>query len=389
MATPVPESFSRMYVHLPSVGRQIRVALSPRRTTWRRALVSGAYAFVLYPSIAVSVAAMRGLDLITARRFRRVEVKEPVFVISNPRSGTTFLHRLLCLDEERFTWLKLWQTIVPSVSGYRVIGALAKIDPWLGRPLGRMLGLVERLAFGGWDGVHNMGFRAAEEEEAWFTYTWVTAANMMFFPDPDALDYLSFLDDMPPAVRRRVMAFHRANVQRHLFAAGDGRQFLSKNVFMSGRVESVLETYPDARIIQIVRHPYEALPSFCSMFTMPWGVHSPEIAKDSDTARYWARLGARFYQRLLELSREMPPDRFCTVRYDHLLDDPVGTVETIYAQMGWEMSDAHRARLEADAARRTKNYQSKHSYSLEEYGLTKDWIRDELGEVMDAWGFEP
>jgi len=377
-----------MYIHLPSAARQLGVALSPRTTTIRRAALSGGFGLLLYPPIAASVAAMRGLDHLTSRGFRDVEVREPVFVISNPRSGTTFLHRLLCLDEDRFTWLKLWQTILPSVSGYRTVQGLAKVDPWLGRPFGRLFGAIEKRAFGGWDGVHNMGFQSAEEEEAWFTLTWVTAANLMFFPDPERLDYLSFLDDMDAAVRRRVMDFHKTSVQRHLFAEGRGRQFLSKNVFMSGRVESVLETYPDARIIQIVRHPYESLPSFCSMFTMPWAAHSPEIAKDSDEARYWARLGARFYRRLLELGRELPPDRFCTVRYDHLVADPAGTVSSIYDQMGWDMTPDLLVRLEDDAAKRSKGYRSKHSYSLEEFGLTREWIRDELGDVLDAYGFE-
>ncbi len=35
----------------------------------------------------------------------------------------------------------------------------------------------------------------------------------------------------------------------------------------------------------------------------------------------------------------------------------------------------------------SKNYKSKHSYSLAQYGLTKEMINEELGELMKEFSF--
>ena len=48
----------------------------------------------------------------------------PVFVIATPRAGTTYLHHLLALDEERFVGFKLYQTIAPSILLERVFDAV-------------------------------------------------------------------------------------------------------------------------------------------------------------------------------------------------------------------------------------------------------------------------
>ena len=50
------------------------------------------------------------LDYLLFPDFRRVQVREPLFVVGVPRSGTTFLHRLLAMDE-RFTTTALWELL--------------------------------------------------------------------------------------------------------------------------------------------------------------------------------------------------------------------------------------------------------------------------------------
>src|SRR5688572_25933586 len=46
----------------------------------------------------------RGLDEVFHRGYKNTAVKQPVFIIANPRSGTTYLHRLLAMDSERFVY---------------------------------------------------------------------------------------------------------------------------------------------------------------------------------------------------------------------------------------------------------------------------------------------
>ena len=46
----------------------------------------------------------RLIDEIFYSGFHKKDIKQPVFIISNPRSGTTYLHRLIALDSERFAF---------------------------------------------------------------------------------------------------------------------------------------------------------------------------------------------------------------------------------------------------------------------------------------------
>ena len=55
-------------------------------------------------------------DEIFFRGYRKIEVKRPVFIMGVPRSGTTFLHRLLSKDEDQFSYMKTWEIFyAPSI----------------------------------------------------------------------------------------------------------------------------------------------------------------------------------------------------------------------------------------------------------------------------------
>ena len=48
------------------------------------------------------------------------------------------------------------------------------------------------------------------------------------------------------------------------------------------------------------------------------------------------------------------------------------------------MSEAFREKLEA-ATRRQREFKSQHEYTLEEFGLSKEWIQEKLGGVLDHY----
>jgi hypothetical protein len=49
------------------------------------------------------------------------------------------------------------------------------------------------------------------------------------------------------------------------------------------------------------------------------------------------------------------------------------------------MSETFRARL-ALATQRQREFKSRHEYTLEEFGLSREWIQQELGAVLDYYG---
>jgi len=314
------------------------------------------------------------------------EVREPVFIFANGRSGTTMLHRLLGMDEEQFAGFKLYQSMFNVVA---VRKALQAIDQSPLAPAGRALvDLINEKVFTGWEGIHEMGIDKEEEDEATFAIALETATVSLLNPFMEGYEELGAVDDLPDDERIAFMDFYEEALKKHLYASGGDKRFLNKNVFFAVRAKAMLERFPDARFLYLVRHPYQALPSWLNMFYEKWRTHSPELPHDSPQARTLAEMSFRYYRAALELIEEMPARNLRVVQYDDLIADPQGVVEGIYEWMGLEMTPAYRARLDA-MTERQRRYKSKHTYSLEQFGLTREWVYESCPEVFEHFGFEP
>ena len=63
-------------------------------------------------------------------------------------------------------------------------------------------------------------------------------------------------------------------------------------------------------------------------------------------------------------------------------------MEAVYQRLGLPVS-AEFAECLSQERRRQKRYQSSNVYSLEEFGLTEARLNEELGEILDRFGFRP
>lgn len=372
-----------MYINLRLFGRALYLALVREPFRARR------WAYVLFftglfCATWVVIALGRALDHLLFPGFRAQPIVEPVFIVAPPRSGTTLTQELMSLDDERFVHVKLYQTIFPAVVFQRCFDLLARVDACTGRLLARLVARAERRFFGGWDDMHRLRFNAPEEDDGFFLYSFVSEAIYLLFPYVDELWAAGFPDALPPADRRRLMAYYRSCLQRHLYANGPDKQLLSKATQSSGAVESLREAFPDARFITIVRHPYESVPSHVSVFYPVWRAHSPEIQKDSPVSQAYARLAVRWYQHLFEFKATTDPRRLCCVDYRELTRSPRAAIEEIYRHFAWPVSGPFAARLAAATARQ-RVYRSAHRYTLEEFGLSRQWIQEELGALLDHY----
>jgi hypothetical protein len=289
--------------------------------------------------------------------------------------------------DDRLACTKLHQTILPSIFHQRALEALARLDRRCGSFFARLLAWSEGAFFGGWQGLHPLRLSEPEEDEGLFFYSLVSEAVYLLFPYFEELPDLGFPDRLPPRQRRRFMRYYESCLKRQLYVSGTDKLLLSKSTSFGGRVDAMLETFPDAKIVHLMRHPYECIPSHVSLFHRFWRIHSPEIAKDSPESKAYAQLAVDWYRATFEKLSRLPPDSYVIVDYRELIEDPIGTIERIYTQLGLPMS----ARLEEDlgqAARVARKYASVHSYSLEEYGLSRSWIRGQLDDVLEAYGFE-
>jgi hypothetical protein len=364
--------------------RGLALTFTRRRMTVRR-LLFFPWAALTYLLFRAIVRLGQALDSLFYPGYRAQPVRSPVFVIAFPRSGTTYLHRLMCLDEERFTYHKLYQTLLPAVSLYKLIDAFVALDRRVTAVVPKLTRWFNRDLFSGWRGIHSIGLQRAEEDEGLFLYALYTPVFYMLYPFMRQLRELQFLDDLPLEVRQRITGFYQGCLQRHLYAmrgAAPGRTLLVKNVHSTGRIRSILQQFPDARFVFVMRNPYQAIPSLLSLYHAAWRMHSPDVAKRSQESRDLARMGYAYYRRLKEMCQVIPDEQYTCVGFEDLIEDPEGTIERIYDHFDLPLSSAFRGRLQV-AIQERSNHQSQHHYSLEEYGLSEQEVYAELREVFE------
>ena len=372
-----------MYINLKLFGRALYLSLIKSRFSARR------WAYVLFFTALfwvmwLLVALGRALDHVFFPGFRRQRIVQPVFIIAPPRSGTTLTQNLMSMDDERFVHVKLYQTIFPSVVYQRFFDAIPWLDQHIGHMLSKFTGWIEKTFFGGWDDIHKLRFDQPEEDDGFFVYTFVSEAIYLLFPHVDELWEAGFPDALSSADRQKLMRYYRSCLQRHLYANAPEKTLLSKATQNSGAVESLLEAFPDARFVTIIRHPYESVASHVSVFYPVWHAHSPEIEKASPVSKSYAYLALCWYQHLFEFGARMNPAQYHCIDYRDLTRNPREAVEMLYKHFGWSMSERFQRDLEA-ATERQQSFKSAHQFTLEEFGLSEKWIQDQLGPLLDHY----
>lgn len=330
----------------------------------------------------------RLLDEILFFGYRKTEIKNPVFIISNPRSGTTYMHRLMCLDEDRFSYTLLYHTILPSITFIKIIQALGWVDQRIGRPGRRFFDWLDKVAFGGWSDVHPMGFNKSEEDEGMYFFLMFSPALGLVCPFFDVFKDIQFPDKLDRKDRQPLMNFYVNTVKRWMYCMGKDKVYLAKSVMSTGRLRMLLEEFPDARIIYLIRTPMKAVPSFASMFTAPWKLISPDLPLNGKEGKSWCDLAIAYYAYFYEQKNLIDPENFKTIRYTDLVKHPRDTVISIYKHFGIEITPNFQEQLEKITVR-NRNYKSKHSYSLEEYGMTPEEVYEPLKDLFEEFEFNP
>ncbi len=375
-----------MYFHLKTFSACWRSAMKPENISGRHLFFIIVFP-ILFLILRTFVWCVRQLDYLFFPDFRKQPVKSPIFIIGNPRSGTTFTHRLMSGDN-RFTYFKLIDTIFPAVFFYKVFEVLGKIDRKLGSPFIRIIHRFSNQGFSGWKHIHKTGPVEAESDEMLFVYTLLSPLTGLLFPYFEALPYAMFIDRLPAAKREKIMAYYLSCLKRHLYATGPDKILLEKVALIAGRLQSVLQTLPDMRLVHLVRHPYQSIPSLISMFAVPWKTMAPKAAKRTETFQALAEIIFAYYKHILEIKKTLPAEQFLEIHYDDLVANPQLAVERIYHHFQIPPNDMYE-RFLAEESKQAGSYKSKHHYTLEEFGLSKQQVYIELKEVFEVYGFKP
>ena len=104
--------------------------------------------------------------------------------------------------------------------------------------------------------------------------------------------------------------------------------------------------YPDARFVMTHRDVAKVLPSVCALYDTFTRVLTEEPDPVGHRHRTTWCCGARALERLVEFRDRGNEDRFFDLSFEAVQRDPMGQMEDLYAELGDELSDEARRRMD-------------------------------------------
>ena len=253
-------------------------------------------------------------------------VEHPIFIVGQPRTGTTILYDLLALDPELrapLTW-EIDKPLPPPETATR------DTDPRIDE-VDAVLSMADSL-IPGFTAFHPMGARLAQE------CVRITGGDFrsMIFPCQYRVRtydrWLLHEADLAPAYR-----WHRQFLQ-HLQSADPAPQWLLKSPAHLWDLDALAAEYPDAVIVQTHRDPLKVITSVSALAAHLRRMASDDVDLHEISADYAEDI-------FLGLDRGMdarqrgviPPERIVDVHFSDFVADPIATVRGIYAALGREL----------------------------------------------------
>ena len=121
----------------------------------------------------------------------------------------------------------------------------------------------------------------------------------------------------------------------HCVAAMRNRRIILKSPTHTARVKTLLEVFPDARFVHIVRDPLALFPSTIRLWTTLSQVQGLQTVDDGIpwVERQVLDTFARMYERFEQDRDLIPAGHLAEVRYEELVADPVGQMQSVYEQL--------------------------------------------------------
>jgi hypothetical protein len=292
------------------------------------------------------------------------ELVPPVIVLGLPRTGTTYLHRLLAQDPVAHgppAW-QVWRPL-PRLTGpdrrreitIRALEGLRQLSPSL-------------------DTKH---YQDADEPEECYHLLDPSFRGPGLTMLCHARSFWEWVrqQDIRPAYEM----YHE--YLRIIQATAPGKRLTLKAPLHTPYMEEIAAEIPGVRFVQTHRDVAQVAASMASLAWSMFAVTSPRLdPKDLgvmivDLLRWLAETSTA--------QRERSQLPVVDVQYRDLVADPVTTVHHIHEQHGLEWTPAIEQAVKDGVANRPQHKQGKHRYQLADFGVTEAALREALAPYIN------
>lgn len=297
-------------------------------TTWFKRLARNGFAvdwhylhwLPLLSFMSLEFSFLRDMQrLFYGRRIVRAKVRpDPLFIIGHWRSGTTLLHELLCRDE-RHGYPTTYQCIAPThflFSQRIAMNLFARFVP--------KTRVMDNMALA-WD-------RPQEDEFALVAMGLPSPYSSIAFPNHPPRDQEFYaLEDVPAENRERWKAGMERFVRQ--VSVCTEKRLVFKSPTHTWRIPILLELFPEARFLHIMRDPYDVFVSTIHLWKKLYRRCSLQRPTFANLEENVFTTYLDMHRRLEATKRLVPPGRFAEVRFENLIREPVAQLRTIYKRL--------------------------------------------------------
>jgi len=291
------------------------------------------------------------------------EIREPVFIIGMPRTGTTILHALMHEDPAHrspLAWECLLPYPVPRPETYRNNDQLKTIE----KEFKQLFKLVPDFLR-----KHYMSADSPQECLA------INNLDFNSFQISAQLYVPSYMDWFAHQADKLVtMRFHKRFLQYLQSGGVKGERWLLKTPVHLMRLDELFEVYPDARIIMTHRSPENIVTSTASLISSVrslYSDHEDPFRTGQEQLETWSLYFERFLESRKRLKKE---DQFIDLRFEDFANDQIAVVRKIYQRFNWKLSNETIIKFEKFLRENPREKNGLHFYQMKDFGLNKDMV---------------
>ncbi|HSG34934.1 MAG TPA: sulfotransferase [Sphingomonadaceae bacterium] len=276
-------------------------------------------------------------------------VAPPILVVGQMRAGTTRIHRLLAADPAHAAtrFCDSWNPVpqkAPDLralkSTFALMGA-RRIDPWI-------------------DSIHPFGARRADEELGWLASALDHCAYEAQWRIPGFTAFSEARDPAP--IYREFARILATDAARH---GNADRPRVMKVPQFAEDLATVLEQFPDAKVVVAMREPKDVARSAASLVANQMTIQSDEV----DYAwikREWDRKIA-LRQRRMDEALATFDGRVARVDFAALEDDWEGEIAQVYRALGLKLTPEAQRSMQAEQRRSDQTPHAGHRIQMRQF----------------------
>lgn len=301
----------------------------------------------------------------------KTPIKRPLFILGLPRTGSTYLHNLLCQDPT-VRWLPLWEAYIPFPSpNPKTYTSDPRIKQTQDAFKNYEFFTPESTAMHKYDA-------NAPEECVWLLQNDFACTSFSFLTQIPS--YTAWLEKQAMVP---VYDYYRQQLQLLDWQMASERWVL-KNPFHLGDLAALETTFPEAQFVQTHRDPARVLASYCRLIENLRPVYSDHLDK-SAIGQEMLKLLAHQVEQGMSARSSIANNRICDINFRNLVNDPIGTVQQIYTHFGYEMSQEMNNNLQQYISDNPRYKHGKYSYSLEEFDLDTHRVQEKFEGYIETF----